>query len=257
MLDGITFAINNLVSDEEESLSKSVRESNAAWLRNKAAALAVNCQTALKAKDKFCSSFTKLQSKMIEMVEERRIWTAATQERMKSSVARSQSEYAACTRWKRPSSETKECSNLITGYLNHDAKTFLCHSRSADFRSADRDTSISSFDSNSRCKAAERVDAPDAVPGSGADSHFDTCRHPPPARLRLHVRPVSDQPPTVENDQSSDILVLGPLSAVVRAQLGIRFPMRQRRPKHLETSRFGAYKTLRPIPPLRQMMMMD
>ncbi len=69
MLDGITFAINNLVSDEEESLSKSVRESNAAWLRNKAAALAVNCQTALKAKDKFCSSFTKLQSKMIEMID--------------------------------------------------------------------------------------------------------------------------------------------------------------------------------------------
>jgi hypothetical protein len=56
------------VNDQHSNL----RTSNAEWLSKKAAALSVNCQTALKAKDTFCSSLTKLQSKMIEMVEERR-----------------------------------------------------------------------------------------------------------------------------------------------------------------------------------------
>jgi hypothetical protein len=60
--------LQSIVNDQHSNL----RTSNAEWLSKKAAALSVNCQTALKAKDTFCSSLTKLQSKMIEMVEERR-----------------------------------------------------------------------------------------------------------------------------------------------------------------------------------------
>ena len=60
--------LQSIVNDQQSNL----RTSNAEWLSKKAAALSVNCQAALKAKDTFCSSLTKLTNKMIEMVEERR-----------------------------------------------------------------------------------------------------------------------------------------------------------------------------------------
>ena len=72
--------LQSIVNDQQSNL----RTSNAEWLSKKAAALSVNCQAALKAKDTFCSSLTKLINKMIEMVEERQTWSAATQERMKT-----------------------------------------------------------------------------------------------------------------------------------------------------------------------------
>jgi hypothetical protein len=72
--------LQSIVNDQQSNL----RASNAEWLSKKAAALAVNCQAAMKAKDTFCSSLTKLIGKQLDMVEQRRSWTAATQERMKT-----------------------------------------------------------------------------------------------------------------------------------------------------------------------------
>lgn len=72
--------LESIVNDQQSHL----RASNAEWVSKKATALAVNCQAALKAKDIFCSSLTKLITKQLDMVEERRTWTAAIQERLKT-----------------------------------------------------------------------------------------------------------------------------------------------------------------------------